>query len=73
MSKFEGKAGLPHPSKFLTNLKFLELTFCHKFFVFYQFCFNCYIYFYGNKTNYYFFCPYTQNIEKENKVNFRIV
>ena len=35
MSKFEGKAGLPHPSKFLTNLKFLELTFCHKFFVFF--------------------------------------
>ena len=27
MSKFEGKTGLPYPSKFLTNLKFLEFTF----------------------------------------------
>ena len=34
MSKFEGKTGLPHSTKFLTNLKFLELTFLSQVLVF---------------------------------------
>ena len=51
-SKFEGKTGLPHPSKFLTNLKFLEMTFLSKVLVFLINFASIIIYFYGNKTNY---------------------
>ena len=73
ISKFEGNPGLPHPSKLLKNLKFLDLTFCHRFWFSLSFLLQLLYIFMETKQFACFFLLLYSKYWKKFKVEFRSV